>query len=84
MEEKTITPPDKPLKNLYSESRGCGRSEYISRYFFWFFSSLLREMSKYLLFPKSPFDEILAKLPFLMEPINLKFEIFFDKGVSIF
>ena len=40
-------------------------------------------MSKNLLLPNSPLDEILINSPFLSSPINLKFESFFDKGVII-
>ena len=39
-------------------------------------------MSKNLLSPKSPFEEILTNLPLSIVPINLKFFNFFDRGVS--
>ena len=41
-------------------------------------------MSKYFWFPKSPFDEILVNLPFSIDPINLKFVRFSDKGAKTF
>ena len=41
-------------------------------------------MSKKLLFPKSPFEEILVKLPFSILPKSLKFFNFSDKGAIIF
>ena len=41
-------------------------------------------MSKYLFSPKSPFEEILVNLPFLIFPINLKFLRFSDNGAIIF
>ena len=37
-------------------------------------------MSKKLLFPKSPFEEIFTNFPFFIDPINLKFLSFSDKG----
>ena len=41
-------------------------------------------MSKNLLFPKSPLDEILTNFPLRIIPINLKLLNFLAKGVSIF
>ena len=40
-------------------------------------------MSKKFFFPKSPFEEILINLPFLILPINLKLFNFSEKGIRI-
>ena len=42
------------------------------------------EISKKLLFPKSPFDEILENFPFSILPIKLNLTIFSDKGAITF